>query len=362
MGKRKLAQALRDYQTSSIKLSKSTMSAKGSLKLGNKDTSSKQEASASAVTLAPFFEYSNAQLFPFPYSPCSKILLIGEGNLSYASCIIDYYSGLLQSSDVTLPDRLNGLNGNVKFLLVATVYEDSESVLVSKYPESQRFIANIVAKGGIILYGVNACTLDTDKRLLALHARHKFSRIVFQFPHLGAGIKDQEKNKEKHVLFMARFFVSAAKLLAKVPKKAAASQSLFRYKIKMLAVDNAQKLQPKYYSPLLKRTVDNDEESSNESFEEEFEEPEIHVTLKDCEPYVSWNIRKLPKQHCPDASLRHRESFVFLKERCVNYVHVNTIGHLDSTAARLTDAKMDLAVLPDHLEGRSSKTYIFVLN
>lgn len=63
-----------------------------------------------------------------------------------------------------------------------------------------------------MLFGVDATALHKCKTLKSL--RHHFDRIVFLYPHVGLGEKDEERNVRLNQGLLLGFFKSSADLLA----------------------------------------------------------------------------------------------------------------------------------------------------
>ena len=103
--------------------------------------------------------------YPIPYFVRSKILLVGEGNFSFA---------------VALVRALRPPGSEQAISLTATCFE-SRPELLQKYPEAAAHIDTILQHGGCVYYSVDATKLDKDKRLMA----HPWTRIIFNFPHTG---------------------------------------------------------------------------------------------------------------------------------------------------------------------------------
>lgn len=98
------------------------------------------------------------------YSAIQRILVVGDGDLSFSWGLIKH---------------LRGSGGNI----VATTY-DSRSALESKYPE--KAISNrdrIVAAGSRVLHGIDATKLHLCRDFL--NDKASFDRVVFNFPHSG---------------------------------------------------------------------------------------------------------------------------------------------------------------------------------
>lgn len=110
---------------------------------------------------------SNPTKFPSkpfcpPYTATDRILLVGEGNFSFARALAEHVLG-------------TGEN------LVATCL-DSEEVLMLKYEDEARAnVEAVVAAGGTVLYEVDATKLN---KCAALKGK-RFEKIVFNFPHAG---------------------------------------------------------------------------------------------------------------------------------------------------------------------------------
>lgn len=103
-------------------------------------------------------------LIPFKLS--DKILLIGEGNFSFARALVYNPPAELRS----LPP------GSI----TATAY-DSETECYEKYPEAQEIVSLLKEKGVEVLFGVDGTRLEKHTALKG----SKWDRIVWNFPHAG---------------------------------------------------------------------------------------------------------------------------------------------------------------------------------
>jgi 25S rRNA (uracil2634-N3)-methyltransferase len=101
-----------------------------------------------------------------PFQPTDKILLIGEGNFSFARALV-----------IDPPPTLGDLPPKN---ITATAY-DTEAECYHKYPEAEE-IARVVRDAGVeVVFGVDATKLE---KISGFRGR-KWDRIVWNFPHAG---------------------------------------------------------------------------------------------------------------------------------------------------------------------------------
>ena len=101
-----------------------------------------------------------------PFDPTDKILLIGEGNFSFAHALA-----------VNPPPQLQHLPPEN---VTATAY-DTEEECLAKYPDAQEKIDTLRAKGVTVIFGVDATKLDKVSQLKG----KRWNKIVWNFPHAG---------------------------------------------------------------------------------------------------------------------------------------------------------------------------------
>ncbi|KAJ3020691.1 hypothetical protein HKX48_000355 [Thoreauomyces humboldtii] len=181
----------------------------------------------------------------FPFVEWDSILFVGEGNFSFAHAVAEKLHGACT--------------------IVATSFDDHET-LNAKYPDAQEHIDAIRELGGTMHYGVDATNLTKWKA----GKKSTFSKIVFNFPHVGAGIKDQDRNIFANQQLLAGFFQSA---------------------LSKLAIGG-----------------------------------EILVTLKTGEPYDSWDMKTQAKS---TNQLTCTRSFEFVPALYPEYAHRRTIGFVE---------------------------------
>ncbi|KAJ1882848.1 Meiotic nuclear division protein 1 [Coemansia sp. RSA 486] len=256
----------------------------------------------------------------FPYTTSNTILLIGEGNFSFAH---------------SLATQL-GTARNI----VATAY-DSSDIVDTKYSDAREHIAAFEAMGGEAMFDVDATALG---RTVGLKNK-VFSHIVFNFPHAGAGIKDQERNVISNQKLLMGFFASAMPLLVKrsANGKPVAGQNPTG------ADDDDDDDGRKTSTRSRKRKKQGNGEvfefegaqatvtySDNAVERDEPEQPEpvaapgqIHVTLKSGPPYSLWNVRQLAK----DSGLSAYSTVPFDLDAFPGYEHRRTLGFKDGVSA-----------------------------
>lgn len=245
-----------------------------------RDVKGKARATAPPVTL--------------PFKPTDRILLIGEGNFSFARALVCEPPAALQylpASNVT-----------------ATAY-DAEAECFEKYPEARAIVEEIRAKGAEVLFGVDATKLE---KIAALRNR-KFDKVMWNFPHAGKGIADQDRNILSNQVLLLGFLRSAAHLLKRGPV-------------------------PSLTLRKKKRSEDSDQEDGNSADEAESSGPAetrgtILVTLRNVAPYTLWDLPRLAKTPPPpksggavNPSYVQLRSFVFHRSLWKGYQHKMTKG------------------------------------
>ncbi|KZT72972.1 hypothetical protein DAEQUDRAFT_663651 [Daedalea quercina L-15889] len=231
-----------------------------------------------------------------PFDPTDRILLIGEGNFSFARALI-----------FNPPTSLEFLPpGNI----TATAY-DSEDECYSKYPDAPENVDALRKKGVQVLFCVDATRLGKCSAL----KRTKWNKIVWNFPHAGKGITDQDRNILSNQVLILGFLRSAAPLLATGP------------------IPTVMKRRNRRADP------DDDDDDVPENAEEEAvgdgssptvgSRGSILITLRNVPPYTLWDIPKLAKNPPPPTPAStpvnpryvQLRSFVFHRQLWAGYEH-----------------------------------------
>jgi 25S rRNA (uracil2634-N3)-methyltransferase len=108
----------------------------------------------------------NLRRSTIPFKALDHILLVGEGNFSFAVALLKH--------PPTPLDHLPPAN------VIATAF-DTEEECYTKYPDAELNVRALREKGAQVLFGVDATRLEKTS---ALKAR-VFDRIVWNFPHAG---------------------------------------------------------------------------------------------------------------------------------------------------------------------------------
>lgn len=151
-----------------------------------------------------------------PFAPTDKILLVGEGNFSFAYALA-----------VNPPSQLLHLPPQN---ITATAY-DTEEECLAKYADAQEKIDALRSKGINLLFGVDATKLEKVSQLKG----KRWDKVVWNFPHTGAcafsyskmgsqrphftgkGIADQDRNILSNQLLILGFLRSVSGFLARGP-------------------------------------------------------------------------------------------------------------------------------------------------
>ncbi|KZS93320.1 hypothetical protein SISNIDRAFT_77687 [Sistotremastrum niveocremeum HHB9708] len=228
-----------------------------------------------------------------PFSITDRILLVGEGNFSFARSLFSH--PVLRS----LPPE------NV----IATAY-DSEEICYEKYPDAQEIVEGLRAKGVVVLFDIDATALEKYSVLKGT----QWDRIVWNFPHAGKGIADQDRSILSNQVLLLGFLRSVSPFLAPGPP-------------------------PSIRGRRKKKSDDDSDEEEQESGDEETHtlstRGTVLVTLRNVPPYTLWDLPKLakspPTSHQDNPKYSILRSFQFHRESWPGYAHRMTKGFVEGT-------------------------------
>ncbi|KAK3322414.1 hypothetical protein B0H66DRAFT_531755 [Apodospora peruviana] len=223
-----------------------------------------------------------------PFSPKDAILLIGEGDLSFAASLASPTTPFDKSDtddsddndddkEDNQPDKDKNNNktgrvyGHGCTNLTATVLESSPEELLAKYPHAQQNIDKILSsKKNKILYGIDARKfapfVKKSSKPREPPTVGAMDRIIFNFPHVGGKSTDVNRQVRYNQELLVDFFKRVVHSLAPGGS--------------------------------------------------------IIVTLFEGEPYTLWNIRDLARH----SGLHVERSFRFQAEAYPGYRHARTLG------------------------------------
>lgn len=147
----------------SLKKSLSSTQARLKNKKKAEDATAQQ---AKGVTKA---KVQNRRRPTIPFKASDRILLIGEGNFSFALALLQHPPAPLE--------HLPPAN------ITATAL-DTEDECIAKYPDAEQNVRVLREKGTQVLFGVDATKLEKTSALKG----KLFDRIVWNFPHAGKSL------------------------------------------------------------------------------------------------------------------------------------------------------------------------------
>ena len=364
MKKPKLSAALKAYQVQQLKVQKQKKHQAELEKLNPKNKPAAKEAAVFSEDHTPWHIWSDAsgrcqQRTRLPFHPAfsSQILLCGEGDFSYCRALVEAFE--------------HSAPADSQWRMVATTL-DSRDTVIHKYHEKARsnlsFLESTDADRNqrlTILFGTDATRLHENKTITKLFRGRDgatglpLTRIIFNFPHSGAGIKDRDRNILAQKKLLVDFFTACTKLAAALkisPGCDSNAQNRCAYSTTMMKkMAHREDVGEVVYKASSDKR-DNEDEDPNWNYNQDFDRDnrgeafEIHITLKTGEPYDSWKIKTLATStrqiHCS-------QSFRFAPDSYPGYQHCRTIGGNELVTG---DSWTEF------LAGKPAKTFVFTFN
>ena len=288
----------------------------------------------------------NKQFAKVPFGKHDNVLLIGEGDFSFALCLslhhpvesivatsfdsrqtldvkyphAEYNISKLSSETITSSDEDSGM----------TSPEDDGPDTMSTDGEHQGTPEHTKAPTLSILHSIDATKLSTTHRK-ALKLNGLFDKIVFNFPHIGGLSTDVNRQTRANQKLIRDFFTSAKPLLKSPGHQPRSTQQNYR------------------------QTTRGQHEHDTDEDESDYDEDvpgQIIVTLFDGEAYADWNIRDIARS----VGLKVVESFRFPWEAYPEYQHARTIGEIRTGQDRSSEGKRKGAWRG---EERPARSFIF---
>jgi 25S rRNA (uracil2634-N3)-methyltransferase len=310
---------------------------------------------------------------PFHPKNNSVILLIGEGDFSYCRALVTTF--------LEAEKRLTAEEGVTrKWRVVATALDSREAVL-RKYRKARDNLVVLEENENVeIVFGVDGTKLHENRELKRIFGTNDRppTRVIFNFPHTGAGIKDRERNIVAQQKMLQGFFESIlkfVKLRGITPGGCAYTTTMIKkdYTIK----EEVLTLKRKLSKSSGKGKKDSDAEESdgdivitdaellannakiikeNEEMayfdeKEKGESFEIHCTFKTGDPYDAWKPKALVTR---TGQLVCLQTFKFCPELYPGYQHCRTIGDKGDEIVEVDGWK-------EFLAGKPAKTFVFSL-
>lgn len=219
-----------------------------------------------------------------PFFRDDTILLVGEGNFSFTLAL------------------LSAPHSHPPHLVLATSF-DSEDEVCRKYPDAADILAQIRALAGvdadrILAFGVDAGRLHRTEAVTGgaktEHAKQRWSKVWFGFPHVGAGHKDEQRNVLANQLLLLRFLVSVAPCLTRgaLPSYATKEKKVAPSDDSDDEASDAEDEETRDFLAVL-QSMDKD---TRQPFAPPARQGSVLITLRNVAPYTLWNVPMLGKR------------------------------------------------------------------
>lgn len=132
-----------------------------------------------------------------PFRPTDRILLVGEGDFSFAHALVFDPPPSQPSSSTSTPAPLSFLPPSY----VTATAHDSEESCYQKYPRAREIVRALREKGVHVVFEVDATKLEKLEKRLGGGGRtrmragkRKWDRVVWNFPHAGNEMTNKLEN------------------------------------------------------------------------------------------------------------------------------------------------------------------------
>lgn len=163
--------------------------------------------------------------------------------------------------------------------LLVTCY-DTQEVAMSKYDDLPEILSELLAAGARVVFGIDASTLHSTLSNANLVPDSRFDRVVFNFPHVGLGIKDKQENIEVNQRLILAFLANALPLLRK--PNTGLQHSPFD-----ADEEETEKSE--------KSETEKDTKGEYKPWKGKDQGGEAHITIKEGEPYSLWRLPVLAR-------------------------------------------------------------------
>ncbi|KAL7010372.1 hypothetical protein EMMF5_000395 [Cystobasidiomycetes sp. EMM_F5] len=231
-----------------------------------------------------------------PYVDGESVLFVGEGDLSFAAAWSKRFPKSACRS-------------------VATCY-DSEATARAKYKHLDDNLMTCKASGLQILFGVDAQKLQACKALKKRNSNSssRFDKIVFNFPHVGQGEKDEQRNVRLNQILLLRFLRSAHELLVvDDPASTYSSMLTGANRVGKITKDEDDLDEDLPSDP---ESDDGDEARISLSMPQS---PRLLITLFTCKPYDMWTLPQVSCTFRKPAALIALTPLGCLQRRVLNW-------------------------------------------
>lgn len=237
-------------------------------------------------------------------------------------------------------------------LLLATSF-DTLDAAVEKYPDLMMHVHAIKERGAKVVFGVDCTDM---KKCREIKDAGVWDKVAFNFPHVGAGITDQNRNVRANQTLILRFFRSVAPFLRTgTSSSTVPTVSKKNKKPKRAGRQNSDDEADNWDHDKSKTEVELDEDETNLALAIAPPVPTtagtVIITLRTATPYSLWSLPHLgtrgaliapsilPKPHPPGVQPTYRivRSFEFNPADYEGYEHRRTIGFKEGISSNAND-------------------------